>query len=124
MDVAPVAVPDFAFEAAMNGPALVQESQALLQGLVGLIPEELRGKQLIRHGKADKEIVLAAQETHADLLVIGTHGRGALGRFLLGSVAESVVRHAICPVMTVGHSRKGVAPEPYSVQSFEMADRA
>jgi len=71
--------------------------------------------------KRINEIVLAAQEAHADLLVIGTHGRGPLGRFLLGSVAESVVRHARCPVLTVGHTRKGVAPELYSVQAVEVA---
>ncbi|HEY8747637.1 MAG TPA: universal stress protein [Tepidisphaeraceae bacterium] len=121
VDVMPVAAPELAFDVAMSRPALVHESQAMLQNLVGLIPDELRGKQIIRHGKADKEIVLAAQEAHADLLVIGTHGRGPLGRFLLGSVAESVVRHARCPVLTVGHTRKGVAPELYSVQAVEVA---
>jgi nucleotide-binding universal stress UspA family protein len=37
-----------------------------------------------------------------DLIVLGTHGRGMLGKLLLGSVAEEVLRHATCPVLTVG----------------------
>jgi nucleotide-binding universal stress UspA family protein len=120
VDATATSVPDFAFEAALNQPVFVHESQKLLEGLAGLIPEELRGNKIIRQGKADKEIVLAAQDTNADLLVIGTHGRGPLGRFLLGSVAESVVRHSTCPVLTGGHSRKGISPEPYSVQAIEV----
>jgi universal stress protein A len=39
-----------------------------------------------------------------DLVVIGTHGRSGLGRLLLGSVAENVVRHAPCPVLVVRQS--------------------
>jgi nucleotide-binding universal stress UspA family protein len=41
------------------------------------------------------------QATGYDLLVLGTHGRSGLPRFVLGSVAERVVRHAPCPVLTV-----------------------
>ncbi|RMH17320.1 MAG: universal stress protein [Acidobacteria bacterium] len=47
------------------------------------------------------EIVGYASEHHSDLIVIGTHGRRGLRRFLLGSVAEEVVRLAPCPVLTV-----------------------
>jgi len=46
-------------------------------------------------------IVDAAREGKYDLIVIGTHGRTGLPRVLLGSVAENVVRHADCPVLTV-----------------------
>ena len=46
-------------------------------------------------------IVEAAQEWPADLIVIGSHGRRGLDRLLLGSVAESVVRHAPCSVSIV-----------------------
>jgi nucleotide-binding universal stress UspA family protein len=44
---------------------------------------------------------IADAATDYDLLVLGTHGRSGLTRFLLGSVAERVVRHAPCPVLTV-----------------------
>ena len=46
-------------------------------------------------------ILRAAEETHSDMIVMGTHGRTALARLLLGSVAESVLRKAPCPVLTV-----------------------
>ncbi|HEX7841494.1 MAG TPA: universal stress protein [Kofleriaceae bacterium] len=52
-------------------------------------------------------IVKAARAVHADLIVIGTHGRRGLSRMLLGSVAEDVLRRAPCPVLAV---RKGGQP--------------
>jgi len=110
VDVAPVLVPEFAFEEAMRGPGLVAEGWDLVHAMSERIPPGHRGQLLVREGPADKEIVMAAQEIGAELLVIGTHGRGLLGRFLLGSTAESVVRHAICPVVTVGHAPRSDDP--------------
>jgi nucleotide-binding universal stress UspA family protein len=52
-------------------------------------------------GTAANEIVQRAAETNADLIVIGTHGRRGLAHAMLGSVAERVVQHAGCPVLTV-----------------------
>lgn len=46
-------------------------------------------------------ILAACDETACDLVVMGTHGRTGLSHLVLGSVAEKVVRHAKCPVMTV-----------------------
>jgi nucleotide-binding universal stress UspA family protein len=46
-------------------------------------------------------ILHLAREAPADLIVLGTHGRTGLGRLLMGSVAEQVVRRAPCPVLTV-----------------------
>jgi nucleotide-binding universal stress UspA family protein len=46
-------------------------------------------------------IVDAAREGDYDLVVVGTHGRTGVPRMVLGSVAENVVRHAHCPVLTV-----------------------
>ena len=51
--------------------------------------------------KPASEIVAAAGELPADLVVMGTHGRGGFRRLVLGSVAESVLRTAPCPVLTV-----------------------
>jgi len=57
-------------------------------------------KAVTRTGiSACHEIVAAAEESNADLLVIGNHGRTGLARVLLGSTAERVVRHAPCPVL-------------------------
>jgi nucleotide-binding universal stress UspA family protein len=47
------------------------------------------------------EIVKLARNEKFDAIVLGTHGRTGLGHLLMGSVAESVVRNAPCPVMTV-----------------------
>ena len=52
-------------------------------------------------GRADEEIVELAEEIGAGLIVMGSRGHGRLGRSLLGSVSESVVRHAHCPVTIV-----------------------
>ncbi len=56
---------------------------------------------IVRSGVAVEAILKLATEEGCDLIVIGTHGRGGLSRFLLGSVADRVVRLAPCPVMTV-----------------------
>ena len=48
-------------------------------------------------------IVTYARDAGIDLIVMGTHGRGAMAHLLMGSVAERVVRTAPCPVLTVKH---------------------
>jgi len=48
-----------------------------------------------------EEILRTAEEVGCDLIVMGTHGRTGLGRLLMGSVAESVLPRASCPVMVV-----------------------
>ena len=53
-------------------------------------------------GTPGLEIVALARRDAYDLIVVGTHGRTGLGHLVLGSVAEEVVRHAPCPVLTVG----------------------
>jgi nucleotide-binding universal stress UspA family protein len=52
-------------------------------------------------GRPDAEIVTRATDTHADLIIMGTHGRSGLAHALLGSVAERVVQHSPCPVLIV-----------------------
>lgn len=52
-------------------------------------------------GRPDVEIVRFARDRGADLIVVGTHGYGAVKRLLLGSVADHVVRQAPCPVLVV-----------------------
>jgi nucleotide-binding universal stress UspA family protein len=51
-------------------------------------------------------IVEYARQSNADLILMGTHGRGAVAHFLMGSVAERVVRVAPCPVLTMRHSER------------------
>jgi len=64
---------------------------------------------LIREGAAEDEILRAADEVRADLIVTGTRGRRGTARLFLGSVAARVVAQASCPVLTVRSLRKGSA---------------
>jgi nucleotide-binding universal stress UspA family protein len=66
----------------------------------------------ILQGRPAAEIVAAAKKVGADLIVMGTHGRSGLTRVLLGSVAESVLRKAPCPVLTVKHSAAPAVQTP------------
>jgi len=54
-------------------------------------------------GRPAHEIVGYAETHGADLIVMGTHGYGTVRRFLLGSVADQVLRQATCPVLVVPH---------------------
>jgi len=57
---------------------------------------------LLRDGDASREILACATRLGSDLLVMGTHGRSGFERWVMGSVAEKVLRKAACPVLTVG----------------------
>ena len=57
-------------------------------------------------GDAADAVVHFAEQEHVDMIVMGTHGRRGLTRLLMGSVAEAVVRHANCPVLTVKQPAK------------------
>jgi nucleotide-binding universal stress UspA family protein len=66
-----------------------------------------RSKCHIRSGKPLREIVAAAEELKADLIVIATHGTGGLKHLMLGSTAEKTVRYAPCPVLVVREAARG-----------------
>ena len=65
------------------------------------IDEAIPVQSEIRIGKPHREIVAAAKEEGADLIVIATHGYTGLKHAFIGSTAERVVRHASCPVLVV-----------------------
>jgi universal stress protein A len=56
---------------------------------------------LVWTGDPGDQIVAAAEAESIDMIVVGSHGRGTVGRLLLGSVSEHVVRNAGCPVLVV-----------------------
>lgn len=66
-------------------------------------------------GDATSQILHAAEDTRADLIVMGTHGRTWLAHLLMGSVAEGVVRRAACPVLAVKQP-----PAASSMQCIEL----
>jgi nucleotide-binding universal stress UspA family protein len=55
----------------------------------------------LAEGEPVAEILRMARESGCDLIVMGTHGRSGIGRLLMGSVAEQVIRQAPCPVLTI-----------------------
>ena len=68
---------------------------------------------IIDRGVNPAETIIRYAKTNAiDLIVTGTHGRGAVKRFIIGSVAERVVRNAPCPALTVhAHERDFIVPD-------------
>lgn len=64
-------------------------------------PESARVTTLFVDDAPERAIVKAAEETHADLIMMATHGRYGLRRAIVGSVTESVLRHTSLPVLTV-----------------------
>ena len=64
--------------------------------------DPLKVLAVVKHGSNVAHAITEYARTNAiDLIIVGTHGRGAVSRFLMGSVAERVVRTAPCPVLTV-----------------------
>ncbi|RMG42876.1 MAG: universal stress protein [Candidatus Dadabacteria bacterium] len=57
-------------------------------------------------GPIHTEILDFANDRDVDLIIIATHGRTGISRLLIGSITERVLRHAVCPVLTVPVSRK------------------
>ena len=65
-----------------------------------------------RHGQVWKNLDAIISANEVDLVIVGTHGRTGFGKLLLGSVAEDILRHAPCPVLTVGPRVSGRARLP------------
>lgn len=86
---------------------LVVENQAALDKVASARRKSgaAIGEVMLRTGDARDMILQAAEEVHADLVVMGTHGRRGISRALLGSVAETVVRTCPVPVLTVRATR-------------------
>ncbi len=83
--------------------AIRKEAQEILDNQVRKIEEGGGTVQEahLRRGRKDQEIIRAAEEIGAGLIVMGSRGMGGVRRALMGSVSDSVIRHAHCPVMVV-----------------------
>ena len=98
------------------------EYEAGVKERLGSVPDEsdyreLRAETVLRTSTSPADaIVEYAKESGVDLIVLGTHGRRAFARMLLGSVAERVLRLAPCPVLTVRHpEHEFIAPDALAV---------
>jgi len=90
-----------------------QESRVKLKTVAAAELVGVPHETLMRFGHPADEVVEAAKEVKADLIVMATHGRHGISHFVLGSVAEKVVRESSCPVLTVRireHQEQAAAP--------------
>jgi nucleotide-binding universal stress UspA family protein len=81
----------------------IEEARLRLEARRSMIPAGAPAlAATVRMGHVAHTIIEHAKDVGADLIVMGTHGRTGLAHFIIGSVAERVVRVAPCPVLTVG----------------------
>jgi universal stress protein A len=104
LEIHPISSPDFGMGLAL--PRYAEESRTAAEKAMTKVvdPQWSAGRkvfQAIVEGSPRAEIVRYARDKDVDLIVIATHGRSGLSHVLIGSVAESVVRTAPCPVLTV-----------------------
>lgn len=78
-----------------------EEGAALLEAARDMVPAGVPVTESILLGQAASSLLDEGKQRQCDLIVIGSHGRSAFGRFLLGSVAIQVVAHAETPVLVV-----------------------
>jgi nucleotide-binding universal stress UspA family protein len=99
--IEPMAYPAEAafFPIEFYGPQRQEENLAELKTLGAELG--LKTKPIVRIGSPWEELVKIAEEEDVDLIVITTHGRTGFSHVLIGSVAERIVQHAPCPVLTV-----------------------
>jgi nucleotide-binding universal stress UspA family protein len=107
----------FNFGAGPSVTTLEQERDRLWDQLLRLQPlyPGVGVEHRLEEGGPAEEILRVAAALPCDLIVMGTHGRTGLGRVLMGSVAEDVLRRAPCPVVTVR------APSPTTPRPAEPA---
>ena len=82
--------------------AVVREAEAYLQGVKGRL--EAKGFAVdthVRYGDEAEELLAHSSHADIDLIAMSTHGRSGVKRFLLGSVAEKIIRHATKPIYLV-----------------------
>jgi nucleotide-binding universal stress UspA family protein len=104
LEVHASATPAFAMGLAL--PQYIQESRAAAEkALTGVLdPQWAVGRKVVQavvEGSPKVEVIRYARTHEIDMIVLATHGRTGLAHVLIGSVAESVVRTAPCPVLTV-----------------------
>jgi nucleotide-binding universal stress UspA family protein len=76
----------------------VQDKMRRLSKRMKAVPHQV----CVRHGEISRVVSDMVRELEIDLVIAGTHGRTGLGRLIMGSVAEEILRQAPCPVLTVG----------------------
>ena len=78
-----------------------EQSSAVIEGIIEEFGSGLDVSKFVEYDNTGDGIITCAKEFNADLIVVGTHKRSGLDRLLLGSIAESVIRHSNIPVLVV-----------------------
>jgi nucleotide-binding universal stress UspA family protein len=99
IDPALVNAADTGLQPAVLVASAKDEARRMIADFHKRLPEQQAALEFVEIGEPASEIVGAAKDWPADLVVIGSHGRGGIRRALLGSVAEAVMRQAPCPVL-------------------------
>lgn len=100
-EIVPIAYGEGGFVPIDTSAEIAESAKKHLDSLVIESAEDLVITREITRGHPFVEIVQYAKQNEMDLIVLGTHGRGAIAHMLLGSVAEKVVQKAFCPVLVV-----------------------
>jgi len=101
VDPAQSALPESGVPAADAIALAERDARSVLAGFAERSSCKPAPLEFVAVGKPAAEIVKTAKEWPADVIVIGSHGRGGVGRALLGSMAEAVMRQAPCSVLVV-----------------------
>lgn len=101
IDPALVNAADTGIQPAVFVASAKEDARKLIESFSRRLSQSPPPLEFIQVGSPLTEIVDAAKDWPADLIVIGSHGRGGVRRALLGSVAEGVMRQAPCPVLVV-----------------------
>lgn len=111
--------------------SIYEDAHSGAQEKMQRLADQLRGFPYctyLRHGKPYEVLSEIIREQEVDLLVAGTHGRTGLGKLVMGSVAEEILRQASCPVLSVGpkvasaaklahaHRNRDVPPAPITIR--------
>jgi nucleotide-binding universal stress UspA family protein len=102
-----------------------EENDSVLKGAIGeCAGHGVVAKKVFVHGSLADGIVAAARAEHADLIVVGTHGRKGLARTVLGSVAEAILRSSDVPVLVVTRHVKGHEGEAVFQRALVAVDES
>jgi nucleotide-binding universal stress UspA family protein len=99
----------------------VEEARGLADRLVKIQARGLTAEVISRIGPPGEVLAAAATERRAELIVVGTHGRTGISRFLIGSQATEVIRHATCDVLVCRGPGSGTFQKPLVACDFSAA---
>ena len=114
LDIRPYFEPEMALGTEMEliKKSVLEATERTLQAFSKGQTTQLPRENIVTYGSTSREIIQTAEDRQVHLIVIGTHGKKGPSRFLLGSTAERVVRHAHCAVLVVPNNKQQPSAQP------------